>query len=143
VIALDTNILVYAHRTDAELHRPAAETVVGLAAGRDPWALPWPVAHEFLRLVTGERVSPPTPREVAIRQLDSLLSARTTVPIGESREHWRRLRGLLDAGAVGGRMVYDARIAAICLEHGVRELWTADRDFGRFPALRTRNPLVG
>ena len=39
-------------------------------------------------------------------------------------------------------MVHDARIAALCLSHGVRELWSADRDFSRFPALRTRNPLV-
>jgi predicted nucleic acid-binding protein len=38
--------------------------------------------------------------------------------------------------------VHDARIAALCLQHGVRELWSADRDFNRFPALRTRNPLV-
>jgi predicted nucleic acid-binding protein len=41
-----------------------------------------------------------------------------------------------------GAQVHDARIAALCLHHGVTELWTADRDFGRFPELRTRNPLI-
>jgi predicted nucleic acid-binding protein len=35
-----------------------------------------------------------------------------------------------------------SRLAALCLDHGARELWTADRDFSRFPRLRTRNPLV-
>jgi uncharacterized protein len=39
-------------------------------------------------------------------------------------------------------MVHDARIAALCLTHGVREFLTADRDFSRFPALRARNPLI-
>jgi predicted nucleic acid-binding protein len=43
---------------------------------------------------------------------------------------------------VTGPLVQDARIAALCLQHGVRELWTADRDFSRFPALGVRNPLV-
>jgi len=43
---------------------------------------------------------------------------------------------------VAGPRIHDARIAAVCLAHGVTELWTADRDFSRFPALRTRNPCV-
>ena len=51
------------------------------------------------------------------------------------------LRELLHTSSIGGARVHDARIAAICLSNGVRELWTADRD-GRFPALRTRNPLT-
>jgi predicted nucleic acid-binding protein len=52
------------------------------------------------------------------------------------------LRRLLAAGRISGPRVYDARIAAICLQHGVRELWTADRDFSRFPQLKTVNPLI-
>jgi predicted nucleic acid-binding protein len=40
-------------------------------------------------------------------------------------------------------MVHDARVAALCRQHGVRELWSADRDFGRFPDLPVVNPLVG
>ena len=43
---------------------------------------------------------------------------------------------------VAGPLVHDARIAALCLDHGVHEFWTADRDFARFPDLRVRNPLV-
>lgn len=41
-----------------------------------------------------------------------------------------------------GAMVHDGRIAALCLHHGVSELWTADRDFSRFATLAVRNPLV-
>ena len=43
---------------------------------------------------------------------------------------------------ISGAAIHDARIAAICLDHGVDELWTCDRDFSRFPDLRTRNPLI-
>lgn len=42
-----------------------------------------------------------------------------------------------------GPRVHEARIAALCLLHGVGELWSADRDFSRFPELEVRNPLVG
>lgn len=63
-------------------------------------------------------------------------------PIAEGPGYWETLRSLLSAGGASGPKVHDARIAAICIEHGVTELWTADRDFGRFPALRVRNPCA-
>jgi len=61
----------------------------------------------------------------------------------ELEGYWKQLSLLLGAGKVTGPMVHDARIAALCLLHGVTELWTADRDFSRFPDLKVRNPLVG
>lgn len=57
--------------------------------------------------------------------------------------YWPELRATLTAGRIVGPKVHDARIAALCRLHGVRELWSADRDFSRFPELRVRNPLVG
>ncbi len=62
--------------------------------------------------------------------------------IGEGLDHYDRLRLIVERGAAIGALIHDARIAAICLSHGVEALWTADRDFSRFPALRTHNPLV-
>lgn len=62
--------------------------------------------------------------------------------LGETDGHWETLQRLVRAGRVTGPLVHDARVAAICLDHAVDELWAADRDFSRFPALRTRNPLV-
>jgi uncharacterized protein len=62
VIAVDTNILVYAHREDSSFHAAAIEAVTGLAEGRASWAIPWPCIHEFLAIVTHPRLySPPTP----------------------------------------------------------------------------------
>jgi len=63
--------------------------------------------------------------------------------LAEGLDHWTRLRDVLVSSRATGARVHDARIAAICLSHGVRTLWTADRDFSRFPELTIRNPLVG
>jgi len=49
---------------------------------------------------------------------------------------------LIAVGKVVASMVHDAHIAALCRQHGVRELWTADRDFGRFDGIKTVSPLV-
>jgi uncharacterized protein len=49
----------------------------------------------------------------------------------------------MQEGWIAGPQVHDARLGALCRLHGVRKLWTADRDFGRFPGLTIRNPLVG
>ena len=143
MIAIDTNILVYAHREDSEWHEAAYARIVELAEGRIPWAMPWPCIHEFLAIVTHPNIyAPPTPLASAIDQVEAWLEAPTLVLLSESSDYWRELRTMIEAGRVVGPQVHDARIAALCLQHGVRELWSADRDFGRFPVLRTTNPLV-
>jgi predicted nucleic acid-binding protein len=60
----------------------------------------------------------------------------------EEEGYWEVLAGLLRAARVSGPRIHDARIAAICVQHAVTELWTADRDFSRFAGLTTRNPLA-
>ncbi|GAA5146038.1 type II toxin-antitoxin system VapC family toxin [Pseudonocardia eucalypti] len=144
MIAVDTNILVYAHRRDAEFHPAAARCVRDLAEGRSAWAIPWPCLHEFFAIATHPKIyDPPSTREQAITQLDAWLAAPTLFLLHESPDYWTRLKPLLLAGKVSGPMVHDARVATLCLTHGARELWTADRDFNRFGPLKTRNPLLG
>jgi toxin-antitoxin system PIN domain toxin len=142
VIAVDANILVYAHRKDSQWHGPAQAAMRALAEGRARWALPWPCVHEFFAVVTHARIySPPSPLEVALAQIDAWLESPSVELIGEDIGYWPALRTLLVAGRIQGARVHDARIAAVCALHGVRELLTADRDFTRFPSLATRNPL--
>lgn len=142
MIAVDSNILVYAHREDSPWHAAALDGVRGLAEGRPAWAIPWPCLHEFLAVVTHPRIyAPPTPPDLAIAQVEAWLASPSLVLLAEDAGHWPRLRALLAAGQAAGPKIHDARIAAICLQHGVEELWTIDRDFSRFPALRVRNPL--
>jgi len=143
MIAVDTNLLVYAHREDSPWHESARVWLRFLAEGRGTWAIAWPSIHEFFSIVTHPRIyDPPTPQSRALEQIDAWLESPTLVMLGEAEDHWPRLRALIEKGRIEGPRVHDARIAAICLSHGVRELWTVDRDFGRFHDLQTRNPLV-
>lgn len=141
--AVDTNILVYAHRADSPWHDPAAARVRELAEGPAAWAIPWPCIHEFLAMVTHPRIyRPPTPAAAAIAQVEAWLESPSLVLLGETDGYWSELRSIVLAGRVAGPLIHDARVAALCVSHGVRELWTADRDFGRFPGVNTVNPLV-
>ena len=144
MIAVDTNILVYAHREDSEWHATASARVAELAEGRGDWAIPWPCIHEFMAIATHPKIfTPPTPLATAIDQVEAWLESPTAHLLAESELHWPQLRTLIVNGKVVGARVHDARIAALCLQHGVRELWAADRDFGRFPELTVSNPLIG
>lgn len=142
MIAVDTNLLVYAHRRDSEFHEAAAAAVRGLAESRAPWAIPWPCLREFYSVCTHPRIyDPPTTSSQACAQVDAWLGSPSLTVLGEGGTHWATLRPLLRDGKVTGPLVHDAAIAAICLAHGVQELWSVDRDFTRFPGLRVRNPM--
>jgi uncharacterized protein len=143
LIAIDTNILVYAHRSDSPFHEAATNCVREAAEGRAPWALPWPCVHEFLSVVTHPRIyDPPSTIRQAAEQVEAWLDSPSVVPVSEGTLYWPTVSRLMTEGKVAGPVVHDARVAALCISHGVRELWTADRDFSRFPALRTTNPLI-
>jgi toxin-antitoxin system PIN domain toxin len=137
-------VLVAAHRRDAERHDVAADTVRSLAQGAARWAIPWACLHEFLAMVTHPRIfDPPSTVDQAIDQVTAWLESPSLELLAERFDHWEHLRTLVSEGDVRGGRVHDARVAAVCLAHGVTTLLTADRDFGRFPRLRVSNPLVG
>jgi uncharacterized protein len=143
LICVDTNILVYAHREDSSFHEIAFRCVAELAEGSATWAIAWPCLHEFLAIVTHPRIyEPPTPLSRALDQVDAWVEAPTLALLTESTTHWQTLRALLVDGLIAGPQVHDARVAALCQQHGVRELWSADRDFSRFAGLKVVNPLV-
>ena len=143
MIAVDTNILVYAHRRDSEWHEKAAQTIAELAVRSEPWAVAWPCFHEFLAIVTHPRIyDPPTPIEKALEQVEIWRESPSLRVIGELAAHWKELKEIISSGRIAGGAVHDARVAAICLEHGVREVWTADRDFTRIKGIIVKNPLL-
>jgi hypothetical protein len=129
LIAIDTNILVHAHREDSPFHLQAAQRVIELTEGMSPSAIPWPCRHEFLS-------------KRAVDQVDAWRQSPTVTLLTETPDHWATLRRLLVDDHVNGPKVHDARIASLCEQHGVHELWSLDRDFGRLPALSVVNPLV-
>jgi uncharacterized protein len=143
LIAVDTNILVYAHRRDSPSHEPAAACVRELAEGAASWALPWPCLHEFLAIVTHERIfSPATTLSKALEQVSAWLESPSVVLLSETAGYWDVVTRLIERSKIVGPRVHDGRIAALCIHHGVRELLSADRDFTRFTDLKTRNPLT-
>jgi len=137
VIAVDTNILVYADREESPFHNTALRAVRQLAEGDEAWAIPIFCVGEFLRVVSHDRLfDPPTPASDAVESMASLLaspSARLLVP---GDRYLSLLRSLIAESKVQGNLVFDAQIAAVCLEHGATTLLTEDRDFARFRSLK-------
>ena len=99
--------------------------------------------HEVFAIATHARIyNPPTPAARAIDQIDAWLECPSLVLLAETEGLWPTLRPLLQKSLIAGPAVHEARIAALCLQHGERELWSADRDLRRFPVLRVVNPLL-
>lgn len=143
MIAVDTQLLVYAHRGELPSHEAALKALKDLASSGAPWAIPWPCVHEFLSVVTRRGIfQPPSTLSDGFTALDCWRQSRGLLFLGEGMDHYERLRDISAHGGITGALFHDARVAAICLSHGVKVLWTADRDFSRFPGLRTFNPLV-
>ena len=145
MIAVDTNLLVYAHRRESRHHRVAAAIMRGLAEGSDVWAIPWPCCYEFLSVVTNSRVwkENATSPEKAWRQLSAWIASPSVRLIGETEDFPAILERFVRRPRVRGGVVHDARIAAICVAHGVEVLLTRDRDFSLFPELTRRDPIGG
>ena len=143
MIAVDTNLLVYAHREDSEFHPPARDSIDSLRHQAAPWAIAWPCIHEFIAIVTHPAIYKPAsaPSE-AFAFLDALFASPQLNLLAESPGYFEKLRKISVAARLKGPRIHDARIAALCLHHGATELWSADRDFSAFPQLKIRNPLV-
>lgn len=136
MIAVDTNVLIYAHRGEVPLHAVALAKLRSVAEDGLPWALPVFCIGEFVRVVTHARVfSPPTELEVAFDFLERLLAspgARLLVPSASFASVFGKT--CRQAGA-RGNLAFDAQIVALCREQGVDRILTEDRDFARFPEI--------
>ena len=142
MIAVDTNVLVHSHRADSPFFTRADRAMRELVK-TGAWAIPWPCLHEFLSVVTNPRIwKTPTPVPLALDAVEAWLAMPSLILLGETEGYWTELRNDIERAQIQGARVHDARIAALCVLHGVSELWTADRDFHAFPRLRVKNPLV-
>jgi uncharacterized protein len=143
MIAVDTNVLVYAHRVESPFHSQAFACLQSLAEGAQPWGIPVSCLHEFLSVVTNPKIfNPASTTDQSIAQVDAWLASPQAHVLHSGSQHWQVLSALTHKAKLQGGQFHDARIAAICIENGVSVLWSADRDFGRFKALKTINPLV-
>jgi len=141
--AIDTNILIHAEVESSERHGPALKILQGLAEGALPWAIPWPCIYEFLRVVTHPRVfHPPVPLNIALQDLRKVLASPSLFLLAETARHASVLDQVISQSGAMGNLIHDAHIVALCLEHGVSEIITGDRDFTRFAGLKVINPFA-
>ncbi len=141
---LDTNLLVHAHQRESALHEPAKRFVKKVAETSTPWTICYHSLIEFYGIVTKKSFweIATTPKQ-AFDQIHAWKASPSLTILNDSGTTFEILEKIVLKGKVSGPMVHDARIAACCLSYGVSCLYTVDRDFSRFPQLKTLNPLVG
>lgn len=138
MIAVDTNILVYAHREELPKHEPARRRLTQLAEGAALWGLPVFCLGEFLRVITHPRLfDPPHSARESCDALSRLLASPSVSILMPGPGYAELLsQAVTEANAVGN-LVFDAQIVAVCRETGVSALLTEDRDFDRFAGFGT------
>ena len=136
MIAVDTNVLIYAHRQELPLHEESLEWLLHLSEGSRTWGIPVFCLGEFVRVATHPRIfDPPSSLEEATGSLTGLLRSPVVRILSPGSRYYEIYSGLLKTGDARGNLAFDAQIAAVCREHGVRHLLTADLDFMRFSFL--------
>lgn len=142
MIAIDTNVLVYAEVPSLPFHEPARELLDRLAVQPEPWAIPWPCVYEFLRVVTHPVLfENKVPLDRALDDLRRILNSPSVRLLSETPRHAAVLDHLLRESQVTANRIHDAHVAALCIEHGITEIITGDRDFRRFP-VKVMNPFL-
>ncbi len=137
---LDANLPLYAYDLSSPFHEATRSWLEKTISRSEPVALTWVTILAFLRIATHPRV----PRAGSVADALSALSdwlAHPAVSILQPGErHWSILSTLVPESQSRGPVIMDAHLAALAIEHGAT-LCTNDRDFARFPRLRTFNPL--
>jgi toxin-antitoxin system PIN domain toxin len=140
LIALDTNLLVYAHRSATPEHK-AARAAIERAAASSAWGIPAPVVAEFWSVVTHPAASGrPSKPDQARRFLAALADAGAEV-WSTGAGFGLRLAQLAEDLDVRGNRIFDLQIALCAFEGGARELWSHDTRFVTIPGLRLVQPL--
>lgn len=138
---LDVNVLLHAYNPDFPDHQRAKRWLEEALSGADLVGLAWITIVAFLRIATSPRGFP-RPLEVpeAVGAVSAWLAQPVVRVLEAGERHWTIMRALVEASQARGNLANDAHLAALALEHGAT-VCTNDRDFSRFPALRTLDPL--
>lgn len=138
MIAVDTNILVYAHFEEQPKHQKARQRLVELAEGKARWFIPVFCLSEFLRVVTHPKLfTDPYSPEDACAALERILKSPSLSIVYPGENFLTLLQDAIKESGVVGNLVYDAQIVAVCRESGISTLLTEDRDFDRFGGFST------
>lgn len=140
--AVDVNVLLYASDSASDCHSLAAAFLRSVIAGTEICYIPWPTVLSYLRMATHPRIfaTPLSPRE-AQQNIGRLLNCAHIRCIAETDDFWQTYQQIADTIPARGNLVPDLHLAALLKLHGIRTLYTRDRDFARFPFLRVINPF--
>lgn len=137
----DTNILIYAHRPEADRHAEYLGWVQAMVQGPEIYAVSDFALNATIRVVTNPRIyRTPTPLEHALAFADEIRSQQRAFVVNPGPSFWPIFTELCRTASARGKLVPDAYLAALAIEHGC-EFITADRDFVKLPGLRWRHPL--
>lgn len=142
MILVDANLLLYSANRAAPEHDRARTWLDDQLSGTARVGLPWPSLLAFVRIATSPVAmrSPVSPAR-AWAQVEAWLGASPAWVPSPTERHAEVLRPLLGAQWMTSRLVPDAHLAALAIEHGLT-LCSVDGDFARFPGLAWRNPLA-
>jgi toxin-antitoxin system PIN domain toxin len=140
--SLDVNILLYASDSSSAQHRTAAELLASVADGNEACYISWLTAMSYLRMATHPRLfAAPLSQQQAENNINDLMGRPHVHCIAEGDDFWDVYREVAGEIPVRGNLVPDAHLAALLRQHGIRTLYTHDRDFLKFPFLRIVDPF--
>jgi uncharacterized protein len=144
MFVVDTNVLFDAANRDTDLHEPCRKTIERCRAHAAPWYVSWPICYEFLRLCTHPKVLPkPWSLDGAWRFLETLLVSSGADVLLPTDRHLELLNELVSQiPYLRGNILHDAHTAVLMREHGIREIYTRDTDFHRFPFVKVIDPVA-
>lgn len=140
--SLDANILIYASDQESPHHNKAVDFLAGCMNGSDLLYLCWSTAFAYLRITTHPSIfSSPLSPEEARQNIETLRSAPRVRFISEGEDFWEHYKSTCADLVVRGNLVPNAQIAALLKEHGIRRIYSRDRDFLKFPFLEVIDPF--
>jgi len=143
MILVDANILIYAYHPRAHQHAASRAWLESALSGSQFVRFAWVSLWAFLRISTNSRVfEQPLSSPEAMAAVSSWLEQPVAGILEPGERHMEILARLVAEGQASGPLMMDAALAAIAIEHGAT-LYTADRDFARFPDLDWTDPLAG
>ncbi len=143
MIAIDTNLLVYAHRAALAEHRAARRAIEKAANVSEGWGIPLPCIAELWSVVTDPAATKRPSRPEEVRDYLAGLAEAGAILLLPGASFGARLLRLAQDLRVLGNGIFDLQVGLAALDGGATEIWTHDRRFKGIPGLAAVDPLAG
>lgn len=143
MFVVDTNILLYACNRKSQYHQTCHNLLETWRVQSESWFLTWGICYEYLRVVTHPNVfEKPWSLTEAIQFLKEILDSPGAGVLLESDRHLSVVSKIAEeVSTLKGNLFHDAHTAILMREHGIRRLYTHDKDFRHFPFIESIDPI--